>query len=279
MHFTKMHGTGNDFVVIDGRTNHADWSRLALAMNDRHFGIGGDGIIVAAPTDKADIRMRMFNPDGSEAEMCGNGIRCLAKYAAERGLVRPSNNAITVDTLNGVLTCTLLGDLRRVDSVRVSMGKPHLDPREIPVIAEQAAPVVGLPIEAGGRRFDLTCVSMGNPHAVWFTTEAVDTFALDAIGPDVEHHPAFPRRVNFEIVNVVDSTKLKARVWERGAGLTLACGTGACAVAVAARLNGIIGGSADVELPGGTLHIDWDGVGEVFLTGPAVEVFEGEWNV
>jgi diaminopimelate epimerase len=279
MRFTKMHGAGNDFVVIDGREYSADWEKLAVAMNDRHFGVGGDGIIVALPSEKADLRMRMFNPDGSEAEMCGNGIRCLTKYAVERGITRPHGNAIAVDTLAGVLTCAFTSDQGRVVSVRVGMGKPHLDPREIPVLAEQAPPVIGFPVDAEGRRFELTCVSMGNPHAVWFTEEPVATFALHQVGPRIEYHPAFPRRVNFEIVNVLHPGSIRARVWERGAGETLACGTGACAVAVAARLNGLIGDSTQVSLPGGTLQIDWDGSGEVFLTGPAAEVFEGEWKL
>jgi diaminopimelate epimerase len=281
--FTKMHGTGNDFVVIDGtdaagraRTDD-EWARLARAMDDRHFGVGGDGIIVALPSELAALRMRMFNPDGSEAEMCGNGIRCLAKFAAERGLVEAANDALSVETGAGLLTCRLLRDGDSVAAVRVSMGRPRLDPREIPVLAEQAPPVRNFPIEAGGVRYEVTCVSMGNPHAVLFTHAPVDEFPLDRTGPLVEHLPAFPRRVNFEVVNVVSHGRLRARVWERGAGLTFACGTGACAIAVAARLNGLTGDSTEVSLPGGMLQIDWDGDGEVFLTGPAVEVFEGEW--
>jgi diaminopimelate epimerase len=275
--FTKMHGTGNDFVVLDGRTATSDWSKLAVAMNDRHFGVGGDGIIVALPSDQADLRMRMFNPDGSEAEMCGNGIRCLAKFAVERSLVPANRDDLTVETLAGTLTCEVRRDQAGVSAVRVSMGRPHLDPWEIPVAVEQSPPVLGLPVPLVDRTVNVTCVSMGNPHAVWFTEESVPEFPLHAVGPLVEHHPLFPRRVNFEIVNVVSRGSVRARVWERGAGLTLACGTGACAIAVAARLNGLTGDVTDVELPGGTLRIEWDGKGEVYLTGPAVEVFDGEW--
>jgi len=278
--FVKMHGTGNDFVVIDGRGVDTDWSALAVAMNDRHFGIGGDGLIVALPSETADLRMRMFNPDGSEAEMCGNGLRCLAKYAIERGLAIPRDDAIRVETLAGVLTCRVWRDERgKVERVRLAMGRPRLDPREIPVLAEQAPPVIGLPLAVDGHEFAVTCVSMGNPHAVWFAPRDLDlpAYPLHVVGPLVEHHPLFPRRVNFEVAVVDTSERIRVRVWERGAGLTLACGTGACAVAVAARLNGLIGDATDIVLPGGTLHIEWDGAGEVFLTGPAVEVFTGDW--
>jgi diaminopimelate epimerase len=276
MRFTKMHGTGNDFVVIDGTRHDRDWAALTAPINDRHFGVGGDGLIVALPSQRADLRMRMFNPDGSEAEMCGNGIRCLAKYAVERGLV-PARDSLRIETLAGDLTCELRRDGGTVSSVRVSMGEPRLDPREIPVLAEQAPPVLGFPVRVDGREFAVSCVSMGNPHAVWFTDEPVDAFPLHEVGPLVERHPAFPRRVNFEIVNVLRPGAVRARVWERGAGLTLACGTGACAVHVAARLNGLTGDATEVALPGGTLRIEWNGDGEVYLTGPAVTVFEGEW--
>ncbi len=279
MRFTKMHGTGNDFVVIDARGEQRDWAKLAIAMNDRHFGIGGDGIILALPSDEADLQMRMFNPDGSEAEMCGNGIRCLTKFAVEHGLVRPQDDAIRVATLAGTLTCAFTSYSGTVESVRVSMGRPRLDPREIPVLAEQAPPVKGFPLEVDGERYPVTCVSMGNPHAVWFADQPVAGFALQTVGPRVEHHPAFPKRVNFEIATVVRPGVVEARVWERGAGETLACGTGACAIGVAARLNGFTGDVTDVSLPGGTLRIEWDGEGEVYLTGPAVEVFEGTWGL
>jgi diaminopimelate epimerase len=247
-------------------------------MNDRHFGIGGDGIIVALPSDVADLRMRMFNPDGSEAEMCGNGIRCLAKYVVERGLTRPKDGVVTVETLAGILSCELRREGGTVTAVRVAMGTPRLDPREVPVLAEQSPPVLGFEVRAGDRAFPVTCISMGNPHAVWFTDASVAEFPLGQIGPQVEHHAAFPRRVNFEVANVERPGAVRARVWERGAGETLACGTGACAIGVAARLNGYTGDATDVTLPGGTLHIEWAGEGDVYLTGPAVEVFEGEWN-
>jgi diaminopimelate epimerase len=278
--FVKMQGAGNDFAVIDGRGLNLDWPALAVQMTDRHFGVGGDGIIVALPSNVAGLRMRMFNPDGSEAEMCGNGLRCLAKYAIERGIATPKDETIHIETVAGVLSCRVWRDGEgRVERVKLGMGRPHLDPREIPVAVEQTPPVLKLPLQAGGDRYEVTCVSMGNPHAVWFAPRDLDldAFPLTEVGPQIEHDPAFPRRVNFEVVVVDGPGKLRARVWERGAGITLACGTGACAVGVAARLNGLSGDRSEVTLPGGTLLIEWDGEGEVFLTGPAVEVFAGEW--
>jgi diaminopimelate epimerase len=279
MRFVKMHGTGNDFVMVDARGLDADWEPLARALCDRHFGVGSDGLILALPPSDvdADLRMRMFNPDGSEPEMCGNGIRCLAKFAVERGIARPRDGAITVDTLAGVLRCEVSGTGERFDWVRVSMGRPRLAPAEIPVLAESSGPVIDLPVRIEGGEFAVTCVSMGNPHAVHFTDQPVDEVALERIGPLVEHHALFPRRVNFEVASVLGRDRIKMRVWERGAGLTLACGTGACAVAVAARLHGLTDDMVEIELPGGTQRLEWDGEGEVFLSGPAETVFEGRW--
>lgn len=280
MNFSKMHGAGNDFVVLAADGPDSDWEGLARALCDRHFGVGADGLLLALPSNRCDIRMRMFNPDGSEAEMCGNGIRCLAKYAVGSGLAQSRDGAVTVETLAGDLRCELSGSGGRIDRVRVAMGVPRFAPSEIPVLSDLVkgdGPIQRFGIRVGGRDLSLTCLSMGNPHAVHFTEEAVDRFELDTLGPLVEHHPAFPRRVNFEVVNVLERGRVRARVWERGAGLTLACGTGACAVGVAARLAGFSDGRTSVELPGGTLEIEWDGTGEVYLTGPAVEVFRGEW--
>lgn len=277
MKFTKMHGTGNDFVVLDGFPPDGDFVSLAVALCDRHFGVGADGVIVALPSARCDLRMRMFNPDGSEAEMCGNGIRCLAKHAVESGRVRPQGGAISVETLAGDLRCEVRGAGGAVERVRVAMGAPRLRPDEIPVLAQGGGPVQGLPLTIDGRALSVTCVSMGNPHAVHFTQTPVDEFPLAAIGPRVEHNPLFPRRVNFEIVNMLGLGQVRARVWERGAGLTLACGTGACAIGVACRLAGYSGDETRVQLPGGELTIEWDGRGEVYLTGPATEVFRGEW--
>lgn len=282
MQFTKMHGTGNDFVMVDARAadSNTDWPALAIAICDRHFGVGGDGLILALPpeTADADLRMRMFNPDGSEAEMCGNGIRCLARFAVERGIAQATDGALLIETLAGLLRCELLGDGSVVERVRVSMGAPRLAPAEIPVLAESSGPVLHLPLLLDGQAYDVTAVSMGNPHAVYFSEQLVAQMPLERIGPLVEHHPAFPRRVNFEVVNVLGRDRLRMRVWERGAGLTLACGTGACAVIVAARLRGLVDDVVDVELPGGVLRLEWDGAGPVFLSGPAVNVFDGEYR-
>jgi diaminopimelate epimerase len=277
MQFTKMHGTGNDFVMVDARDLSADWESLARAMCDRHFGVGSDGLILALPAVDADLRMRMFNPDGSESEMCGNGIRCLARFAVERGISKPRDGAVMIDTLAGRLRCEVFGPDGTVERVRVSMGAPRLAPDEIPVLAESSGPVLNLPVRVDGAEFSVSCVSMGNPHAVHVTDTPVGEMELERVGPLVEHHPLFPRRVNFEVVNVLSRRRLRMRVWERGAGLTLACGTGACAAAVAARLRGLIDDAVDIELPGGVLRIEWSGSGEVYLTGPAETVFEGHW--
>jgi diaminopimelate epimerase len=284
MKFTKMHGAGNDYVYIDARNLDEDWPSLSRAMSDRHFGVGGDGIILILGSDIADLKMRMFNADGSEGEMCGNGIRCFAKYAIEHGIVPRPANGLKVDTLAGVRTVMPVYDGDRVKGARASMGLPKLDPKDIPVDLDPAmgparGPALKYPIQPGDFRLFLTFVSMGNPHAVTFLDQPVGEFPLHNIGPLVEGHPMFPRRVNFEIVNITGRGHLTARVWERGSGETMACGTGACAIAVASRLLGYTGDDVDITLPGGTLKIEWDGEGEVFLEGPAEEVFSGEWRV
>jgi diaminopimelate epimerase len=275
--FTKMHGTGNDFAVVDGSSSGCDWQAVAQAICDRHFGVGADGLLLALPSDVCDLRMRMFNPDGSEAEMCGNGIRCLAKYAVESGMVLARRDSLTIETLAGNLRCDLFGTSGQIERVRVAMGQPRFRPVDIPVIGPGDGPVQDLCLSTEHFEGTVTCLSMGNPHAVYFTDTPVDEIPLHLIGPEVEHHPSFPRRVNFEIVNVIAPGSVNVRVWERGAGLTLACGTGACAVGVAARVAGHSDGTTSVRLPGGTLDIEWDGTGEVYLTGAATEVFRGEW--
>ena len=281
MRFVKMHGTGNDFVLIEAEGDERDWARLAAAMCDRHFGVGADGILLALPSDKAAIRMRVLNADGSEPEMCGNGIRCLAKYAVDRGLVRPESDRFDVETAAGVLTLQVFGDGRKVDKVRVGMGRPRLAAGEIPVLVNADPPLVNIPLElvdgASRQVLPVTAVSMGNPHAVHFAQQPVADFPLAEIGPAVAFHPLFPNGVNFEVARVLDRRSIEARVWERGAGPTLACGTGASAIMIAARLQGMVDDRVDITLPGGILTLEWDGAGEVFLTGPAVAVFEGEW--
>ena len=277
MNFVKMHGTGNDFVVLQASDDSQNWPALATAVCDRHFGVGSDGLLLAMPSSRADLKMRMFNPDGSEAEMCGNGIRCLAKFAVESGLATPTQAAVTIETMAGDLRCELTGNDQRVERVRVAMGEPRLQPAEIPVRSYAAGPLLEFPVEIASGSFSVTCVSMGNPHAVHFTETPVSSFPLSLVGPEVEHSEPFPNRVNFEIVNSIGPGHVSARVWERGAGETLACGTGACAIGVAARLAGLSDGRTLVSLPGGDLIIEWDGSGQVYLTGPATEVFRGEW--
>lgn len=284
MKFTKMQGAGNDYIYIDARALDADWPRLSRLMSDRHFGVGSDGIILVMDSDVADLKMRMFNADGSEGEMCGNGIRCFAKYTIERGIAKPSDDGLKVETLAGIRAVVPVYTGDKISGARVSMGLPRLNPEDLPVSLDPAlgyrqGPVLNYPLQVEGINLPLTFVSMGNPHAVTFVDhQLVREFPLHTIGPKVERHPVFPRRVNFEIVNVSGRDRFTARVWERGSGETMACGTGACAVAVAARLLGRSQGKVDIKLPGGILSVDWDGEGEVFLEGPAEEVFSGEWR-
>ena len=284
MKFTKMHGAGNDYIYVDARHMEEDWPNLSRRMSDRHFGVGSDGLILVLDSEIADLRMRMFNADGSEGEMCGNGIRCFAKYALERGMVAGARPAVTIDTLSGVREVTPVFQGGQVTRARVAMGLPRFEPTEIPVDLGNAAggvigPVLKYPVRYGQRTIPMSFVSMGNPHAVAFVDEAVENFPLHTIGPEIERHAMFPRRINFEIVNRNGDGTLQARVWERGSGETMACGTGACAIGVAARLLGYTGDKVDITLPGGTLTIQWNGIGEVYLEGPAEEVFSGEWQL
>ena len=283
MKFTKMHGAGNDYIYVDARSENCDWPELARRMSDRHFGVGGDGLILIKDSGVADLKMSMFNADGSEAEMCGNGIRCFAKYAIDRGIVSASATSISVETLAGVRQIVPILEDGQVTGARVSMGAPILTPDDIPVELESAGeygsgPVLGYPFKMDGHDLPLNFVSMGNPHAVTFMDAPVADFPLHTIGPKVENHAIFPKRVNFEIVNIGSPSHLTARVWERGSGETLACGTGACGIAVASILCGHSRNTVDITLPGGTLKVDWDGEGEVYLEGPAEEVFSGEWT-
>jgi diaminopimelate epimerase len=271
MRFTKMQATGNDFVMIDARTDERDWSALARALCPRRFGVGADGLILVLDSGRADFRMRIFNPDGSEAETCGNGLRCFARYVFEKGLSR--RKALTIETLAGVVHAEIRDGL-----VRIGMGTPQFEPSKIPAAVEdREGPVLDYPLTVGRRELALSLVSMGNPHAVAFMSDPVSDFPLHEIGPLIEHHRLFPKRTNFEIVNLLDRGHLRVRIWERGAGETLSCGSGACAVAVAAHLKGFTGDAVEVQVPGGALQLEWSGQGEVHLTGPAERVFEGEW--
>jgi diaminopimelate epimerase len=275
--FVKMHGAGNDFLFVDGRRVARDWSSLARGICNRNFGAGADGLIVAVEPERAAARMRLFNADGSEAELSGNGVRCFAKYVIEHGIAPASGPKLEVETGAGLISLDLVREGDRVTGARVDMGAPRLEASEIPVAVERPAPVLDLPLEIDGQALSLTCVSMGNPHAVHFVARPVSEFPLALIGPLVEHHPLFPARVNFEVARVIDRAHIESRTWERGVGETMACGTGASAIMVAARLHGIVDGRADVREPGGKLTLEWDGSGHVFLTGPAEYVYSGEW--
>ena len=278
MNFVKMEATGNIFLLVDARKEERDWPELAISMCHRHFGVGADGLILILPSEVADLRMRVFNPDGSEAEACGNGMRCFARYIIEEGLIK--EREFKIETLAGIRIVRPCVEDGRVNRVQVDMGKPGLRPEDIPVLVEREKfdIILDYPINVEGEELLLTCLSMGNPHAVCFPGEPVSEFPLAKFGPKVENNPIFPNRVNFEIANVIGRGQIEARVWERGVGETLSCGSGASAIAVAARLHDYIDNKVDITLPGGKLRVEWDGVGEVWLTGPAERVFRGEWG-
>jgi diaminopimelate epimerase len=284
MNFTKMQGAGNDFVMLKPAGDNLDWPQLAKTMCNRRFGIGADGIILALPSKKSDIRMRIFNSDGSEAETCGNGLRCLARYCIDNGIVKPGLKQISIETIPGVRVIKLGYEGPRLTGIQVGMGTPRFAASEIPVNIEpgrgrktETTPILDYPLSIDDRTFSLNFVSMGNPHAIHFIKESVEDYPLADYGPQVENHPIFPRRINFEIAHVKNRKQIETRVWERGAGETLACGTGACAVAVAAHLHDYVEDAVEILLPGGTLKIEWDGRGEVLMSGPAEVVFSGVW--
>lgn len=277
MKFTKMHGCGNDYVYVNlFEETIADPAALSIAVSDRHFGIGSDGLITIGPSDLADFRMRIYNADGSEAEMCGNGIRCVAKYVYDHKLT--NKKEISVETGAGVKYLTLIIENEKVSQVRVDMGEPILEPQQIPVLSGKM-PVVDEPIEVGGRSFQMTCISMGNPHAVVFV-EDVANFPIETYGPLFEHHERFPKRTNTEFVQIISRNEARMRVWERGSAETWACGTGTCATAMACILNGFTDHVVLVHLRGGDLTIEYDKkTNHIFMTGPATEVFRGEYEL
>jgi diaminopimelate epimerase len=279
MDFTKMQGAGNDFVVVDARRMRRDWPELAIKMCDRHLGIGADSLIILLPSDRADFGMRTFDTDGSEAETCGNGIRCVARYVVEKGLAAPDVHEMTIETAAAINRVWPERNDGRVVRFRVNMGPPRLAAEEIPVTVPPGnnGDMISYPVRVNGTELILHFVSMGNPHAVHFLREPLSGFPMFEVGPVVENLPVFPHRVNFEIVRVVDSGHVEARVWERGVGETRACGSGACAITVASKLLGYTGPVLDIRLPGGVLNAEWNGSGEVVLSGPAEPVFEGRW--
>ncbi len=287
MVFTKMQGAGNDYVYVDCTVNElANASQIAVKVSDRHFGIGADGLILIKSSDKADFFMEMYNADGSQGKMCGNGIRCVGKYVYDNGLT--DKTTVTVETLSGIKTLKLnLGEDGKVASIKVDMGEPVLKPADVPVDVDKLASykgngdkaVVNEKIMVDGSEYAVTCVSMGNPHAIVYLDNDIDIkkFELEKIGPSFEKHPAFPDRINTEFIQVLDRDNLNMRVWERGSGETLACGTGACASLVATVLNGMCNDTAVLHLLGGDLTVTWDRQDNtVYLEGPAVTVFKGE---
>jgi len=276
LQFTKVQGLGNDFVIIDGTTEEqiSDYATAAVKLCDRHFGIGADGLVVVLPSKTADFRMRIFNSDGSEAEMCGNVTRCFAKYLYEHGLT--TKTSMTIETLAGIIVPELkFNQAGKVSAVRVDMGKPRLKRAEIPMNGPAEDQVINESLTVNGEEYFITCVSMGNPHCIIFVQD-VAALPLEKIGPAIENHPVFPRKTNVEFIQVLNDQEMIMRVWERGAGVTLACGTGASAALAAAVLNGKTGPRATIHLDGGDLLLEWNrDSGHIFKTGPAEEVFTG----
>ena len=272
--FTKMHGLGNDYVYIDAINQKIEnESSLAKFVSNRHFGIGSDGLILICKSNVADFKMRMFNSDGSEAEMCGNGIRCVGKFVYDKGLT--NKTTVKIETLAGIKTLILNIKEGKVETARVDMGEPILEAEKIPVISKEQ-PVKNLVLEAEEKKFKFTCVSMGNPHAITIVDDT-KKFDVEKYGKVLEIDKAFPKKANIEFAQIIDRQNINMRVWERGAGETLACGTGACATAVACNLNGLTDRKVNIELLGGTLNIEWNETdNHIYMTGPAVTVFDGE---
>jgi len=277
MKFTKMHGIGNDYVYVNCMDEMIENpSRVSVQVSDRHFGIGSDGLILICPSETADFRMRMFNADGSEGEMCGNGIRCVGKYVYDKGLT--DKEIVEIETLAGTKILNLFIKDGLVEKARVDMGEPLMNPYDIPVVFEGTT-CIDRHISTHEGEYDITCVSMGNPHAVTYV-DSVDTIDILKEGPPLENHILFPKRINTEFVEIMDDGTLRMRVWERGSGETLACGTGACAVLVASVMNGKSPRKNTIRLLGGDLEIEWnEDDNHVYMTGPAVTVFEGEINI
>ena len=276
MKFTKLHGCGNDYIYVDGASEQIPQDKkpeIVKRLSDRHFGIGGDGVIFINPSKEADFEMEMYNMDGSRAEMCGNGIRCVAKFVYDKGMT--DKTSISVISCGKIKYLDLFLEDGKVSTVKVNMGSPILNPADIPVVSESDM-VIGERIEVEDKIYEMTCVSMGNPHAVIFMDE-VSSLSLEKIGPFFENHVRFPNRINTDFVKVLDEENVEMRVWERGTGETLACGTGACATVVACILNGLTKEQVNVRLLGGNLQIQWDRkANQVYMTGPATTVFEGE---
>lgn len=318
MKFSKLQASGNDFILLDvgavgSELSPGSISTLIQSACRRRFGIGADGLILVQESNIADLRMRIFNPDGSEAEACGNGLRCAVKYAIDQGICQPLRHykpgkdnfpnplsvfGLTVETLSGIRQAkaealSIAKGQKEVRRVEASMGKPQFQAEQIPVTLTQTLSLEGrvpgegktrhsqllnYPVTVKGKKLTLSLLSLGNPHAVAFLSRPIAEFPLAKVGPEIENHPMFPNRTNFEIARVLDRGKIEARVWERGVGETLACGSGACAIAVVAQLLDHVGNNTDIIFPGGTLAVSWDRAGEVLLNGPVEEVFTGQWR-
>jgi len=284
MEFTKMQGAANDFVLVETSDTQRDWPQLAIAMCDRHLGVGCDSLLLLLPSDKADFQMRTFDADGSEAEACGNGIRCVAKYVLEKGRIARGAEKLLIETVAGVRTLRFYRSGGEPTTIEASMGEPKFEAEEIPVViksgegrAVDIKSMLSYLVNVDGTELQLNLISMGNPHAVYFWGHPVSDFPLSHLGPKVENLSIFPNRANFEVARVINRHQIEARVWERGVGETLACGSGACAILVAAQLLGYVDKEINIKLPGGTLGVEWNGSGEVLLSGPAETVFTGEW--
>jgi len=283
MNFTKMQSAGNDYVLIETGDIHRDWSKKAIAMCDRHYGIGADSLLLLIPSAKAHFKMRIFDSDGSEAEACGNGIRCLAKYAFEKGLIDRDSDQMLIETIFGIREIKLGKTGGKLTEIQAYMGKPQFNADDIPVRLQDEKravyinSMISYPVVVKGADLALNLVSMGNPHAVYFWQHPVADFPLAEIGPKVENMALFPNRTNFMVARVINRQQIGARSWERGVGETLACGSGACAILVAAQKLGYVDSKVDIKLPGGILDVAWNGSGEVLLSGPAEIIFTGEW--
>jgi diaminopimelate epimerase len=284
MNFAKLQGAGNDFVLVETSDKKRDWSQMAVAICDRRFGAGADGLILLMPSDVADYQMRIFNADGSEAEACGNGLRCLVRYLLEKGITTQEAKEVLIETIAGTRKAQITRTRGKRAEIRVSLGVPKFGAKDIPLVMGEGdnklldiKSMLGYTVTVAKQKLRLNFVSLGNPHAIHFSSQPVAGFPLAQTGPRVEHHKMFPQRTNFEVARVLSRKQIEARVWERGVGETLACGTGAAAVAIAAQLNGLVDSSVVIRLPGGILDVTWNGVGEVWLGGPAELVFTGEW--
>tara|TARA_Y100000590_G_scaffold470605_1_gene666833 strand:+ start:7589 stop:8455 length:867 start_codon:yes stop_codon:yes gene_type:complete len=277
--FTKMHGAGNDYVFIDGRNLNLSWSSLSVSISDRHFGVGSDGLIVALQSEDADIKMQMYNLDGSEGKMCGNGIRCFVSFGVKIGLLAKDSDTYLVETASGILEVTPIWEHAQMVAASVNMGQPRFRSSDVPFKLKGYDTLQDHYLEIEEQHFAISALSMGNPHAVTVLETPINDFDLAHIGPIIEKHSIFPEQVNFEIINILSRDLIDLRVWERGSGQTLACGTGACAAAVIAIKKGLVNNKVTVKLPGGDLEIHWEPGSDVYMKGPIATTFEGKYRL